>query len=303
MISKQHSHYLQFLAQKHNILLLSNNNYEAYNRMPKFFNNAIHRNMQDVELDNINITLMSNKIEIVILDTTQDAKKAKDFYNALQGYNNRIVVLSIVDKNFNADVIDLVELSDNIIFDTFDKFALKGKLVEMLSVFYTVLSIGRRDISLKSGVSDVKDIGEFLDTYEGSSLFIVDELIELNQKLKDGELSRELLDKIGNKSFEIADIFSKNKLLSEVSPTYKDLGDFLKNLDFSTIEPSGLKAFDYLSNIIDDLNKNLMDMFVDRVFQDIHLFIYSLENNINFMKETLLPDSNEDYGELDFFDD
>ena len=301
MISKQYSHYLEFLAQKHNILLLSDKNYEAYDEIIKYFNNAIHRNMQEAELENINITLMSNKIEIVMLDTTQDAKQARKYFDALHKYNERIVIISIIDKNINDDVIELMKLTDHILFNTFDKFVLKAKLVETLSVFYTLLSIGRRDMNLKSGVLDVNNLGEFLDTYEGSSLFIVDELIELNQKLKSGELSHELLNKIGEKTLEIADIFLQNELLKEVYPTFKDLGDFLMKLNFSQIEPSGLKAFDYLSDIIDDLNKNLMDMFVDRTFQDIHLFIYSLENNIKFMKQNLFQEENADNGELDFF--
>lgn len=301
MISKQHSHYLQFLAQNHNILLLSNKNYEAYSNMHDYFNNAVQRNMQDIELENINITLMTNEIEIVILDTTDDVIQARKFCDAVSEYSDRIVILSVLNKNCSVNIMDLIELSDSVIFDTFGKEELKGKLVEMLSVFYAVLSIGRRDVSLKSGLSNINEIGIFLDTYEGSSLFIVDELIELNQKLKDGELSKELLDEIGKKCFEIAGIFSKNTLLSRVSPTFESLGYFLIGIDFSTIEPSGLKAFDYLSNIIDDLNKNLMDMFVDRIFQDVYIFEHSLENNIEFMKLNLFPNENKDTSELDFF--
>jgi len=194
-----------------------------------------------------------------------------------------------------------IQRSDNIIFDTFSEEKLKGKLAEMLSVFYTILSIGRRDISLKSGLSNIDDLGDFLDMYEGSSLFIVDELIELNQQLKDGELSKDLLDEIAKKSFETADIFYKNKQLKEVSPIFNNLGNFLNDLDLSTLEPSSLKAFDYLILLIDDLNKNLMDIFVDRIFQDVHLFEYSLENNIEFMKLNLYPTDNEDTSELDFF--
>ena len=207
MTTKQHSHYLQFLAQKYNILLLSDKSYEVYDGMKTFFNNAIQRNLQEVELENLNITLMTNNIEMVLLDATTDVSLAQKFYNAVSKNNERIVVLAIVNKKCDDGIMELISLCDNIIFDNFDKEELKGKLVEMLSVFYTILSIGRRDINLKIGSSDVDVLANFLDLYEGSSLFIVDELIELNQELKAGELSKELLAEIGKKCFEI---FQKN---------------------------------------------------------------------------------------------
>jgi hypothetical protein len=257
--------------------------------------------MEDAELENINITLMENKFDIVLLDTTDNVVQAKRFHKALSLYSDRIVVLSIINEHIDNNVIDLIKISDNILFDTFTFEELKDKLVQILSVFYTIISIGRREVNLKLGSSNVNVLGSFLDFYEGSSLFIVDELIELNQRLKAGELSKELLTEIGQKILEIGEIFSKHTLLIGVSPTFKDFGNFLIELDFSTLKPSGLKGFDYLSDIINDCNKNLMDMFVDRIFQDIHLFEYSLENNIEFMKNKLFSDETEDNSKLDFF--
>lgn len=302
MTTKQLSHYLEFLAQNYNILMLSNKSYKEYEEIETFFANGIQRNLHDSELENINITLMTNKIEIVILDSTENAAQAKLFYNALLNYNNRIVVVTIINRNINSEMLDLIESSDHIVFDTFSSNQLKGKLVQVLSVFYAVLSIGRRDIRLKSGSSDINTLVNFLDLYEGSSLFIVDELIELNQELKAGELSKELLVTIGKKCYEIADIFSKNEMISAAAVYFKDLGDFLINLDLSAVKPSGLKAFDYLCYIINDLNKTLMDMFVDRIFQDVAIFEHSLENNIEFMKLNLFPEANEDKSQLDFFE-
>jgi len=302
MTTDQHSHYLQFLAQNYNILLFSERHYEAYDQLETFFESAIQRNLHDSELENISITLLTNKIEVVILDSTEYAAQAKLFYNALQEYSNRIVVLTIINRHINDDMLDLIEWSDHIIFDNFSFTQLKGRLVQILSVFYAILSIGRRDISLKRGSANVNTLVNFLDLYEGSSLFIVDELIELNQKLKNGELSKELLSEIGKKCYEIADIFSKNELISTASASFKDLGDFLIHLDLTAVKPEGLKAFDYLCEIICDLNKNLMDMFVDRILEDVNIFEHSLENNIEFMKLNLFPEQTEDKSQLDFFE-
>lgn len=301
MTTKQYSHYLPFLAQNYNILLLSNKNYDAYDEAKSFFACGIQRNIQNSELDNINITLMVNKIDVVLLDTTEDVQCAREFYDAVNSYNDRIVILNIVNRNLNDDLLDLMEKNDNFLFDSFSYEELKGKLVQILSVFYTIISIGRREVNLKSGSSDVTMLVDFLDFYQGSSLFIVDELIELNQRLKAGELSKELLNEIGDKILEISEIFSKHDLFVRVAPIFKDLGNFMNKLDFSAIQPRGLKAFDYVSEIIDDLNKNMMDIFVDRIFQDVHVFEDSLQNNIDFMKNHLLSSNDTDGSELDFF--
>jgi hypothetical protein len=45
-----------------------------------------------------------------------------------------------------------------------------------------------------------------------------------------------------------------------------------------------------------------MDMFVDRIIQDVYVFEHSLENNIEFMKINLFPGDAPDTSELDFFE-
>jgi hypothetical protein len=303
MITKHYSQYLPFLAQSYNILLLSNKNYEVYDNIKPLFKSAIQRNTHTTELNNITLTLMNNKIDIVILDTTEDVCGAKKFLDTIQNYNDRIVVINIINKSITEDIINLIISSNcNIIFDTFTSEELNGKLVQIMGLFYTIISIGRREVNLKSGSSNVNLLTNFLDFYEGTSIFIVDDLIELNQKLKAGELSIELLTDIGNKIFEIANIFEKNSIFISVVPIFKSLSDFLIKLEFDTIPPKGLKAFDYLGYIIDDLNKSIMDIFVDRIFQDVYLFEASLQNNIEFMKNNLFLDMDRD-SKVDFFDD
>ncbi len=300
MITKQYSHYLPFLAQNYNILLLSNKHYDSFDEVSHLFSSGAQRNTHQSEFDNITITLIRNKTDIVLLDATEDSENAKRFLEALRKHNDRVVIVTIIGRESVPLFMEFATLSDHLLFDSFSIEELKAKLVQIVSVFYTIMSIGRREINLKSGSSDLSNLVNFLDFYEGSSLFIVDELMELNQRFKAGEFSKELLNEMGGKILEISEIFSKNELLIRVAPIFKELGDFLNQLEFSTLQPSGLKGFDYLSNIIDDLNKNMMDIFVDRIFHDVHVFEDSLKNNIEFMKNCLYTHS-DDQSELDFF--
>ena len=300
MITKQHSHYLKFLAQGYNILLISNRSVKEYDEVKDYFDLGCQRNQTQVELDNLTFTLMNNNIDIVLFDFTDDNDLAQNFYDAILNYNKRIIVIGIVKDN--KDSFSLVKKLDHFLIETFTKEELKDKILTTLSVYYTVKSVSMRDIKIQTGSSEISnELDEFFDMYEGSSLFIVDELVELNNALKSGELSLELLSTISSKISEIAVIFDANEEISIASEIFRELALYLDKLDISTIEPSSLHAFNYLCAIIDDTNKTLMDMFVDRLFKDVYIFKDSLKNNINFLEDALSANKEEDESELEFF--
>ena len=209
MITKHHSHYLPFLSQEHKILLLSDREWKCYENIKTIFSKMCQRNLQEAEFDNLSATIINNHIDIIILDATQDSKKAKEFYNVIERLNQEIVIMTIINKTPDSNAINLIELSDNVIVDSFTKGILEEKLFELLSIFYTTLSIKKEDLILKNNSLDINQLIEFLDVYKGSALFIVDELMELNINLKNGELSKELLTKIGKNVMNFQIFFLK----------------------------------------------------------------------------------------------
>ena len=300
MTTKQHSHYLKFLSQGYNILLLSDKNIEYFDNISADFDSANQRNLTQIELDNLTFTLMNNNIDIVLLDFTQSNDLLDSFCESILSYNERIVLLGIVKDDIKS--LSDIKKMDEFILESFTLEELKDKIFKILSIYYTVKSISRRDVNIGTGSSELSsDLDEFFDMYEGSSLFIVDELMEMSQALHSGELSPKLISNIADKILEIAHIFNSNEEIKDVYPIFNDFAKFLNGLDLGTIEPSSLHAFDYLAAIIDDTNTNLMDMFVDRLFKDVYIFEHSLENNIKFMKNALTPDTNNDESELEFF--
>jgi len=303
MITKNHSHYLKFLAQGYNTLLISSSYYNLYDEATEFFDASIQRNMSNEELDNLTLSLINNHIDIVVLDFTIDEELALKFYEKIREYETRIVVIAILSYANIKSMCKLIDKFDSILFEGFDIYQLKDKLFTQLSLFYTIKSVGRRDVKIDSGSSEIElSLEEFFDMYEGSSLFIVDELMALNKSLKSGDLNPQLIEKISQKLLEISDTFSKNSEISDLSPIFKDFSEYLKDLDFATIKPESLYAFDYICAIIDDTNAYIMDMFVDRVFKDTYIVKHSLENNIAFVKKSLeSTDMNEDEDDLEFF--
>jgi len=302
MTTKNHSNYLKFLAKGYNTLLISSNQYEQYNELSQYFDNSIQRNLIEDELDNLTLTIMNNYIDIVILDFIQNSELSKKFYDIIKNYELRVVVIGIFSHKCSNDILEIIKEVDALLFEDFNIYELKDKLVSQLSLFYTIKSIGRRDVKLDSGSLEMKmSLDEFFDMYEGSSLFIVDELVTLNKSLKSGDLNLQLIEKISNKLLEISDIFAKNDEISDISIIFRNFALYLKELNFNAIKPEALYAFDYVCEIIDDTNTYMMDMFVDRVFKDTYIVKHSLENNIEFMKNALESKQDDEIGELEFF--
>ena len=302
MITKQHSHYLKFLAQGYKTLLISSENYSAYDHVGQYFDLSIQRDLSETELDNAVVTLMNNHIDIVLLDFTTNPTLAASFFEKFQAYESRLVVMGIFqNQSLECDKKLFVKL-DAMLFKDFEVEQLKGKLFKELSLFYTIKSVSRRDNKIDAGRHETDmSLDEFFDIYEGSSLFIVDELISLNKSLKSGELSSELIRAIVERLLEIADTFGRNPQTADLDNVFKDFALYLKDLDFSKIEPKYLYALDYICAIIDDTNEYIMDMFVDRVFKDTYIVQHSLENNIEFIKNILSTQKSEDKSELEFF--
>jgi len=224
MTTKQHSHYLKFLSKGHNILLLSDNHYEQFQEVSKHFMGGCQRNITEVELDNITSTLMSNKIDIVLFDFTKKSNLNDKFFDAIVSYNERIDILGILPTG-EIDVAFVSKL-DRFLIEPFSEEELRDNLFCILSVYYTIKSVSRREVHLVTGCSDVSDELEvFFDMYEGSSIFIVDELVEYNKALKSGELSVELLKNISKKFLEIV-VFSLQMKQFLMLRTYLNLSQY-----------------------------------------------------------------------------
>jgi len=302
MITKNHSNYLKFLAQGYNTLLLSSSHYDEYDAISEYFDASIQRKLSEEELENSTLTIMNNYIDIVILDFIDDYDLALKFYEIVTKYKPRITIVALFPHNCRNNMLALIEEADAILFEGFTVYQLKDILFVQLSIFYTIKSIGRRDMKIGSGSQEMGiNLDEFFDMYEGSSLFIIDELVSFNKSLKNGDLNPQLIEKISQKLLEISDIFAKNSEISDIASIFKDLSIYLKELDFTTIKPESLYAFDYICEILDDTSSYIMDMFVDRVFQDTYIVKHSLENNIAYVKNILASHGEEDSSKLEFF--
>jgi len=301
-MSKNYHHYLQFLASEYNILYVGKNSRNIYDDISIYFAQASKIDINERTLNNIENTLRKNNINIVIFDLQENNPLIIKFFHIITSFSDEIMTLLIFEPNEYKNLSDVIPFVDINISYPINKQIFQKKLFTLLSRSYALNSIGRREIILKQKSVTESSIDKFFDTYEGSALFLADELIDLVKKLNDGNLSYSLFKTIANKLDEVANIFSKIEQLNSVTIIYKDFSVYLREIKLENIEPQHLSGFNNLSEILSDVAIYLLDMFVDRIFKDVYIFEHSLQNNIEFTKNKLSGRSeDDDDSDLEFF--
>ena len=252
---------------------------------------------------------------IEYLDITEETKNILN-QNLYEQYN--IIIFSPEDKEIFPFIPNnaIVILNDTLYCDfkdynnkVFATLVLPAKEIEILNKIFALLSINEANIIIKAKEKLVKkyekeqsshNIDQFLDQYSGNMMFINDDLNENLEKLKNLELSKDIFKNIATALFQLADIFEKENKLNTVSIILLNFGEFLKNLELESIEPSNYSAFDLLTTIIEDLTIYIDELFIYKILKEVHIFEDSMANNINYFEEKLLG-KEDDSEDLEFF--
>ena len=301
-MSKDYSNYLQFLASEYNILYIGKNSKIIYDSISGYFASSSKIDLNEEMLEKIHSVLTKNHINIVIFDVQENNPLVNDFFQAVKAFNDEVMTLLIFEPKEYTTLFEIVPFVDINVTYPIEQKLFHKKLFTLLSRPYTLNSIGRREIILKQENVTEDSTEKFFDTYEGSALFLADELMDIVKNLNDGNLSHQFFINIAKRLDAVGDIFSKEKQMNSVVTIYKNLASYLRSLDLENIEPINLSGFTYLSEILSDVSIYLMDMFVDRIFKDVYVFEHSLQNNIEFMENTFAgKNEDEDESELEFF--
>ena len=302
-MSKDYGKYLQFLASEYNILYIGKDSQEIYDRTSEYFLSASKVDVNVEILEKINTILTKRHINVVVFDVKDNNTLIGDFLKAVQSFDDEIMTLLMFEPKEYRKLFDVVPHVDISISYPIEEDMFQKKIFTLLSRGYALNSIGRREIILKQESVTEDSMDNFFDTYEGSALFLSDDLMDIVKNLNDGNLSQHFFVNIAQRVDEVADIFSKAEQTDSVTVIYEDLASYLRSLDLEKIEPENLSGFTYLSEILSDVSIYLMDMFVDRIFKDVYVFKHSLQNNIEFMENKLKGKSeDEDESELEFFE-
>jgi len=299
-MSRDYLKYVKFLAGKYAVLYIGDDSSFLDDELSSL-STFLQVDANDSVLDELEGILLVSEIRVVIINIFADVAKTEEIFKRVKEYDENLYVMVIFDLELSRELYELLPFVDSIVTYPVNKAIFYEKLFSLLSICYSLDAISRRDIVLKSKNATELDEESFYDLYAGSVMFIVNDLSDIIISLDSGEMSKQFLVSISDKLEEVVDIFSKSSKTESIVPIFKELIFFLKELELEKIEPKNLKGFSYLSNILNDINIYLSDIFIDRILKNVYIFEHSLQDNIEFMKNTFYPSEVGTKSELEFF--
>ena len=299
-MSRDYLKYVKFLAGKYSVLYIGDDSSFLDDELSSL-STFLQVDANDSVLDELEGILLVSEIRVVIINIFADVAKTEEIFKRVKEYDENLYVMVIFDLELSRELYELLPFVDSIVTYPVNKAIFYEKLFSLLSICHSLDVISRRDIVLKSKNATELDEESFYDLYAGSVMFIVNDLSDIIISLDSGEMSKQFLVSISDKLEEVVDIFSKSSKTESIVPIFKELIFFLKELELEEIEPKNLKGFSYLSNILNDINIYLSDIFIDRILKNVYIFEHSLQDNIEFMKNTFYPSEVRTKSELEFF--
>lgn len=289
---------ITLISQNTNILILGTLTDELTNTIDKYFHRkeCIEFNEETIEILNDNLY---SQYDLIVFSFTRESFEM--FSKSISAFPKNSVV--VVESKIYCDLEKYINTITSLVILPINEESFGEKL-------YNVLSINETNKLLKSKekiINKYKDdetntnINEFLDKYHGSIMFLNDDLNENCNRLKDLEVSEELFKEISTNVLKLNGILKYNKSFTKLSATFEQLSDFLTQLDLSSISAENYSAFDYLTTIVEDITIYLDELFVYKLFKDVHVFEDSLENNIKYFEDSLCNKIEEDDDNLEFF--
>lgn len=181
---------------------------------------------------------------------------------------------------------------------------LVNKIYGALSILETNSIIKTKEKLISKYKKETIDhnIEQFLIQNSGTMMFINDDLNESLEKLRELEFSKDILNSISMNLVKLSNIFYSEESLVSISVLFKEFSQFLQKLDLMTLEPSKLSAFDFLTNIIEDLTIFIDELFIYKIVQNTKVFENSMQNNIEYFETKLFGYENKDSDDsLEFF--
>ncbi|WP_455755965.1 hypothetical protein [Sulfurimonas sp.] len=292
------SYKMNLLAVNLKVLIVGSLDKKLLKTLDVYFAN---KEFMDITVDSVDLLNASlyEQFDIVIFSLNKDSLKLYEQDEIVIAKNALYIISDEIYSDFKLYINEinalLISPSENIFLN---------KIYMLLGIKETdnLINTKKKILSKHKDDSVNDEIDIFLDKYSGNIMFINDDLNASLNRLKDLEISKEVFSDLTSSLIQLSSIFSENKSLNQVSVLLREFSQFIDTLKVETIEPSRYSAFDYLTYIIEDLTLYIDELFIYKVFKDIHIIQDSMQNNITYFEAQLFglkEDDNED--NLEFF--
>lgn len=292
------SNKLNLLTINTKLLIIGNISEELNIVVNKYF-----KNIENLDFTNDTFNILNEnyfeQFNIVLFVFDEDSFSLyKQNYNTVPKNS-----ISIISKEIYFDYWPYINYGYSTLINVVDEDTFLLKLFGLLSIDETnKLLQSKVKVFNKYKDDDINDdIDTFLEKHIGEIMFINDELNESLNRLKELEISKDIFSNISSNLVKLSNIMKTNNKLMHLSNIFYEFSMFIDNLDLASIKPSAYSAFDYLTNIIEDLTIYIDELFVYRIFKDVRVFEDSMANNIVYFETKLNGTSSEENDNLEFF--
>lgn len=294
--------YLSVLAHTKRIAVFDDNTLvlQTQQNLLELFESYNCYSATDITEGHLSSILARARIDAVIIESSDPVEVVRLCQHIIH-FDWKIALIVIVPEGVAPALYrEANAIADTMICRPHNEEALIQKMVTALAAKQTMAQLSL-SLGLESLLADTGDIETFKRTFEGNILLLCEGLQDRAQRLEDGELSSELFKDIAQDMEKISKIFAHHHYTSHVAKIFDDFALYLQTFNFNTIDISTIEGFNYLTRIVEDITVYVKDFFINRIFSDVYVFEHSLENSIEFMKNTL-EKHEETQSKLEFFE-
>lgn len=280
----------KYIAKDKNILLLGNDDLSHLDNIFKLFHNCLKQEATPFTVKNLNTTISQNNINVLIINSQTYTKEIYEVLLSIIEYEELCIFFCVNNEQFSED---LINISNSSFSQNIDEIKLRHKLY--LAMQNRILSIDKKEHNIEE---------TYVDSYEIEIIFIRDELLFISNKIDNGDISENIYLRICqcvnriNRLFENYLIYSK-----KIKNSMLFFAEILQKVEYTKISISNVESFDYLARIVEDIAVFLDNYFIKRKFVDLYIVEDSMENSLNFLKDSFENTKKSDSSSLEFFDD
>ncbi|MBU1658034.1 hypothetical protein KKG72_03155 [bacterium] len=281
MINYNYKNFISLLAKTRQLLVYDDGKLlKNYKDILEAFELYRYSSMNDMAISHLSNMLISVKVDMVLIYST-DYDKVLSLCTEIQKYDRNIVI-TVILEDYNGTCSEIANLADTIVFAPFEAETLNKKMSIALSAKLMLYEM-THTLNTHKKFLDGTGIDAYLDAYEGDVIILLEILSALIQRLKSGELSHEFFCEIANEIQKIGEIFTYHHYTAHVTMIFDEMVAFLRMYSFDDVDVATLEGFDYLVEILQDIQSYINNFFVKRIFCDVYVFEHSLHDSIIFM--------------------
>ncbi len=297
----EYKNFLSLLAKTRNLLVYDDGLLlKEYKDTLDMFESYRYNNINETSVENVSRMLVSMHIDMVLI-YAKSSKNVLELCREIAQYDRNIVITVILEERDTLTCKHIMNLADTLLSVPFEPEELCKKLSIALAAKLMIYEMSHTLNTHKKFMDDT-GIENYLDTYTEEIKLISARLSILVGRLQSGELGCELFYEIAEELEVISKIFGYHHYTAHLTSIFDEMSGFLRIYSFDNVDLSTLEGFDFLVEILKDIQNYLENFFIKRIFSDVYVFEHSLQDTIQFMVNHLLG-KKESKSDLEFFDD